>query len=138
MSTPINVSVIVNAPLATVWDAFTQPQHITGWNFASDDWHCPAATNDLREGGSFSSRMAAKDGSAAFDFGGEYTRVQPHEFYEYRIGDGRTVRVEFESLGDGQTKLTETFETEDVNSAERQREGWQAILENFKKYTEGL
>lgn len=134
-STPITVETTVNAPIATVWDYWTTPEHIMKWNAASDDWHTPSATNDLREGGSFTSRMEAKDGSFGFDFGGTYTTVIDHREIAYTTGDGRKVRVTFDEQ-DGKTKVTETFDAESENSPEMQRAGWQAILDNFKKYTE--
>jgi uncharacterized protein YndB with AHSA1/START domain len=135
-STPITVSAVVNAPLAATWAAWTEAQHITNWNFASDDWACPTATNDLRVGGSFNYLMAAKDGSMQFEFSGEYTDVQLHHCTEYRLGDGRMVQVNFEPLSEHSTRVVETFDLEQVNTAELQRSGWQAILDNFKKHAE--
>ncbi len=105
------------------------------WNNASDDWHTPKATNDLRVGGAFASRMEAKDGSVGFDFGGTYTKVMPHALIAYVMDDDRAVSVIFEQRGKA-TQITETFEAEKTNSAEMQRQGWQAILDNFKKYAE--
>lgn len=136
--TTITVAVTVNAPLERVWTAWTQPQHITQWNFASPDWECPSASSDLRAGGSFSYRMAARDGSFAFDFGGVYREVSLHERLVSELGDGRRVQVDFGRLPDGQTRLTQAFEAEDQNPAEMQRQGWQAILENFKTHAESL
>lgn len=133
----ITVDTIVKAPVSTVWEAWNNPDHITKWCAASDDWHAPAATNDLREGGSFSTTMAAKDGSFSFDFGGVYDVVKQHELIEYTMGDGRKVEIVFTSEGD-QTKVVETFQAETQHSLEMQRGGWQAILDNFKKYTETL
>ncbi len=115
-----------------VWEAWTQPDHICNWNFASDDWCCPGATNNLLPGGTFNYRMEATDGSAGFDFEGTYVEVEPHKLIRYTIGDGRLVDIRFED-GPGGITVTESFETEDVNSAELQRQGWQAILDNFKK-----
>ena len=133
--TIITVQNTVNAPAEKVWDYWTNPQHITKWNFASDDWHSPHAENDLRVGGNFSCRMEAKDGSFGFDFGGTYDAVQPNEYLEYTIGDGRKVKVNFTAKGDV-TEVAESFEAENENSVELQKGGWQAILDNFKKYTE--
>lgn len=134
-TTAITVETIVNAPVEKVWKYWTQPEHIIKWNFASDDWHCPSSTNDLRVGGKFSSRMAAKDGSMAFDFAGEYIQVKSNEYIEYVMGDGRNVKVFFSSQGTT-TKVTSTFEAESINSIELQKGGWQAIIDNFKKHTE--
>lgn len=131
----ITINTSVNAFLQKAWDVYTKPEYITQWNHASDDWHCPSATNDLRTGGSFSSRMEAKDGSFGFDFGGTYTDVQPLERIAYTMGDGRTVEVHFAAEGEG-TKVTVRFDAEDQNSEEMQRGGWQAILDNFKKCAE--
>ncbi len=117
----------------TAWMYWTEPAHITKWNQASDDWHTPRAENDLRAGGTFTSRMESKDGKYGFDFGGVYDAVEPYRRIAYTIGDGRSVTVLFESAGSG-TKITETFEAEGENSPERQREGWQAILDSFRRY----
>ena len=134
--TKITVENTIQAPVEKVWEYWTKPEHIVNWSFASDDWHTPAAENDLREGGKFSSTMAAKDGSMSFDFGGVYTKVDEHKAIEYTLGDGRTVSIIFSSEGSA-TKVVETFEAETQNSVEMQQFGWQAILDNFKKYTEG-
>ncbi len=131
----VTVEVKVNAPIEKVWDRFTGPNHIINWNNASDDWHTPRAENDLREGGRFVSRMEARDGSSGFDFSGKYVKVLPHKHIEYIMEDGRRVKIDF-SAKHGITTLTETFETEQTNSVELQREGWQAILDNFKRYVE--
>lgn len=131
----ITVEATVNAPIETVWDLWTNPDHITKWNNASDDWHTPKAENDLREGGKFMSRMEAKDGSFGFDFGGVYDRVKTNEVIAYTIGDGRKVEVLFTPDGNT-TKVTETFEAETINPVEMQRGGWQAILNSFKQYAE--
>jgi uncharacterized protein YndB with AHSA1/START domain len=133
----ITVEAIVNAPIAKVWESWTLPQHITQWNQASEDWHTPYAENDLRTGGKFKSTMAAKDGSMSFDFEGIYSLVTPLERIEYAMSDGRKVKITFVAKGN-ETKVTETFDPESENSIELQRAGWQAILDNFKKYTEGL
>ncbi|HEY0653168.1 MAG TPA: SRPBCC family protein [Chryseosolibacter sp.] len=137
MTQPITVQTTVNAPVKKVWEAWSEPKHITKWCQASDDWHAPKAENDLRTGGKFVTTMAAKDGSVSFDFGGVYSNVKPTSLIEYAMEDGRKVKVIFESIGD-KTKVTETFDPESENSIELQRDGWQAILDNFKKYTESL
>lgn len=131
----VTISVVVNAPVDKVWAAWTTPADIINWNNASPDWHTPRAENDLRVGGSFTSRMEAKDGSFGFDFGGVYDEVETHKVIAYTLGDNRKVRVLFESNG-AQTTVTETFDAENQNPVEMQRAGWQAILDNFKKYTE--
>ena len=131
----ITVEAIINAPVSKVWECWTEPRHITQWNQASDDWHTPRATNDLRAGGRFTARMEAKDGSFGFDFGGTYLEVRPNQYLEYTIDDGRKVEVFFTPVGQ-QTKVVETFEAEEVNPSEMQQGGWQAILNSFKKYTE--
>jgi uncharacterized protein YndB with AHSA1/START domain len=133
----ITVQATVSAPVEKVWQAWTQPQHITQWNQASPDWHCPKAENDLRDGGKFSSTMAARDGSMSFDFGGTHSKVEQHKVIESAMGDGRTMKVQFTSTPNG-TQVTETFEAEGQNPVEMQRAGWQAILDNFKQYTEKL
>lgn len=136
-STQITVQAIINASVKKVWESWSEPKHITKWCQASEDWHAPYAENDLRPGGKFKTTMAAKDGSVRFDFEGTYSGVKPLSLIEYAIADGRKVRITFESLGD-KTKVTETFEAEGDNSIEMQRGGWQAILDNFKNYTERL
>ncbi len=135
--TTITVAVTVNAPVEKVWDSWTAPEHIIQWNNASDDWHTPRVTNDLRVGGAFLSRMEAKDGSFGFDFGGVYDAIKTNELIAYTIGDGRKVKVSFIRNGNT-TAITETFEAETTNSIEMQRGGWQSILESFKKYTESM
>ncbi len=131
----ISVEVVVQAPLAAVWECWTDPVHITKWAFASADWEASQAENDLRVGGAFLTRMQAKDGSAGFDFTGMYTLVDPHRKLVYRMDDGREVSVSFEEVHDG-VRVTETFEMEDENPREMQRDGWQSIIDSFKKYTE--
>jgi uncharacterized protein YndB with AHSA1/START domain len=133
--TIITVENTVNAPVAKVWEYWTKPEHITQWNNASEDWHTPRAQNDLRVGGNFVCRMEAKDGSFGFDFGGVYDAVTTNEYIEYTLGDGRKVKITFDGNGNA-TKVTESFEAEEMNSIELQKSGWQAILDNFKKYTE--
>ena len=133
--TEITVESTINAPVKKVWDFWSAPEHITQWCSASDDWHAPTAENDLKTGGKFSTRMEAKDGSFGFDFGGVYDEVKTNEFIAYTMCDGRKVSVSFTADGD-KTHISETFEAEDQNPAEMQHVGWQAILDNFKKYTE--
>lgn len=130
----ITVETKVQAPLAKVWQAWTTPADICHWNAASDDWHTTKATVDLREGGTFSSRMEAKDGSMGFDFAGTYRKIVPNELLECQFGE-RILRVEFISGADGVT-VRETFDAESTHSIEQQRGGWQAILDNFKKHVE--
>ena len=131
----ITVSTSVSAPLATVWAAYVTPEDIVQWNAASDDWHTTSSTVDLRPGGKFSSRMEAKDGSFGFDFEGSYTNVIDHELIEYSFGD-RGAQVRFEEA-DGAVLVTLEFDAETENPVEMQREGWQAILNNFKRHAEG-
>ncbi len=131
----ITVETLVMADIAKVWNAWTGPEHVTHWNFASDDWHCPKARNDLREGGKFNFTMASKDGKMSFDFEGIYAEVINHKKIAYSMADGRQVSVQFLTLGK-ETKVTEQFDPENENSEELQRSGWQAILDNFKKYVE--
>jgi uncharacterized protein YndB with AHSA1/START domain len=131
----IKIETTVNAPVEKVWSYWSEPKHITQWNQASDDWHTTSAENDLRPGGSFSSRMEAKDGSFGFDFGGTYDAMEENKLIEYTLGDGRKVRVIF-SKDSNATRVEESFEAETTNPTEMQRAGWQAILDNFKKYTE--
>ena len=133
--TAITIEALVNAPIQTVWEKWTNPQDIMQWNNASDDWHTPFAENDLRVGGKFTSTMAAKDGSMKFDFWGIYDTVEEYKRIEYTLGDDRKVKILFSEL-DGKTKVVETFDPEDTNPFEMQRGGWQAILNNFKKYVE--
>jgi len=133
----ITVETTVKASVEKVWEVWTMPEHIVKWNNASADWHTTRAQNDLRAGGKFLSRMEAKDGSFAFDFEGTYDEVKTNELISYSIGDGRKAKIIF-IAEDNETKVVETFEAENQNSIEMQRGGWQAILDNFKKYTESL
>jgi uncharacterized protein YndB with AHSA1/START domain len=130
----IAVETTVDAPIAEVWRAYTTPDDIKQWNAASDDWHTTKASVDLRVGGAFSSRMEAKDGSSGFDFAGTYTKIAPHELIEYTFGD-RTATVEFKP-GAGGVTVRVTFDAETENPAEMQRQGWQAILDNFGRHVE--
>ena len=131
----ITVETVVKAGLNQVWDAWNNPADIKQWNSAQDDWHTTRSTVDLRDGGKFAARMEAKDGSAGFDFEGTYTRVVPHKTIEYRMSDGREVSVEFVERA-GSVVVRETFDPETENPPELQRQGWQAILENFKRHVE--
>ena len=131
----ITVKSTIQSRIEKVWSFWTSPEHIVNWNNASADWHTPRAEVDLRVGGKFLSHMAAKDGSMGFDFIGTYTAITPHSLIEYVLEDNRKVRVEFVP-GDASTEVIETFDAETENSVELQRIGWQAILDNFKKYTE--
>lgn len=132
---PITVEAIVNASPEKVWSYWTEPKHIMNWNNASPDWHTPAAENDPRTGGKFKSTMAARDGSMSFDFEGVYDEVVPQKSIAYSLGDGRKVKIIFATQGNA-VKVTETFDPEEQNPIEMQRGGWQAIIDNFKKYTE--
>ena len=132
----ITVSTKVNAPIEKVWEYFSKPEHIVKWNNASEDWHTPKAENDFRVGGGFVYRMEAKDGSFGFDFGGKYDEVHQHQRIAYTLGDNRKVELDFSSEGEA-TTVTEKFEAESTHDIEMQRNGWQAILDNFRKYTEG-
>lgn len=131
----INLVVVINAPVEKIWTFWTDPKHIIQWNNASDDWFTPKAENDLRNGGKFIYRMEARDGSSGFDFGGEYLNIEKHRQIDYILNDGREVKITFEHEGK-KTTVTETFEAEKIHPLEIQREGWHAILENFRKYVE--
>jgi uncharacterized protein YndB with AHSA1/START domain len=130
----ITVETLINAPVAKVWSAYTTPDDIKQWNTASDDWHTTKSTVDLRVGGSFSSRMEAKDGSFGFDFAGTYTRIVPDKLIEYSFGD-RSGAVEFLPGTKGVT-VRVTFDAETTHTIEQQRHGWQAILNNFSKHVD--
>jgi uncharacterized protein YndB with AHSA1/START domain len=131
----ITVEATVNAPVKKTWDAYNNPEDIKQWNQASADWHTTSSSVDLREGGKFSSRMEAKDGSMGFDFGGVYTKVVPNKTVAYRMGDGREAEVQF-SESKGTTAVKVTFDAESTNPAEMQRGGWQAILDSFARHVE--
>ena len=133
--TAITIETLVKAPIEKVWKYWSAPEHITKWATASDDWHTPFADNDLRKDGKFKTTMAAKDGSFSFDFEGVYTNVKPNALIEYVMSDGRKAKIVFEG-NDKDTKVVETFDPESENPIDMQRDGWQAILNNFKKYTE--
>ncbi len=131
----IRIEAQIKAPLKKVWSRWTEPQHITKWNFAAPEWHCPAATNDLKAGGKYSARMEAKDGSFGFDFEGTYEEVVAQKKLVYALADGRRVSTTFEAQGDS-TKVITVFDAEKQNPEEMQKDGWQAILNNFKRYAE--
>ena len=133
--TMITIQVTVKAPVELVWKCWTLPEDIVKWNFASPDWHTTHAENDLRVGGKFSSRMEAKDGSVGFDFWGTYTHIITHRQIDYTMGDDRIAKITFKAT-DSETEVIETFEAEGTNPVEMQRNGWQAILNNFKKHVE--
>jgi uncharacterized protein YndB with AHSA1/START domain len=135
--TKITVRANIAAPINQVWTAYTSPKYIVKWNFASSDWQSPSAKNELEPGGSFSYRMEAKDGSMGFDFEGVFQEVKPNELLSYVMGDGREAVVSFEDLGK-LTRVTVTFDAEQMNTEELQQQGWQAILDNFKKCVEGF
>lgn len=128
----ISVETTIPAPIEKVWRAYTTPEDIVQWNAASDDWHTTTSTVDLREGGAFSSRMEAKDGSMGFDFAGTYTKIVPHECIEYDFGD-RTAQVEFADSPEGVT-VRVTFDAEETHPVDFQQAGWQAILDNFARH----
>jgi uncharacterized protein YndB with AHSA1/START domain len=135
MSNKINVSATVNADVQKAWDYYNQPEHITRWNFADPSWHCPSASNDMRKGGKYAARMEAKDGSFGFDFEATYDEVIDGERFSYTMPDGRQVQVVFSPNGQ-QTNVDVTFDAETQNPEEMQKGGWQAILNNYKQYTE--
>jgi len=137
MKSKITISTEISAPVNQAWIAYTSPRHITKWNFASPDWHSPYAKNELEPGGGFSYRMEAKDGSMGFDFEGIFKEIKPNEFLSYEIGDGRHVEVDFQDL-ETHTSVTVIFEAESTHPGDLQRNGWQAILDNFKSYLESI
>lgn len=126
---------IKSKTIAQVWDYFTNPKHVINWNFASDDWHCPKAENQLEVGKSFTYTMAAKNGEMSFDFSGTYTEIEEHSKISYVLEDDRKIVVTFKETEDG-IEVVEQFDPETENSEELQQAGWQMILDNFKKYTE--
>lgn len=134
MNTKITINAVINADIHKVWDYYTNPSHIINWNFAHPSWHCPSASNDMRTGGTYKARMEARDGSFGFDFEAIYTHIDPLKSFIYGMGD-RNVEVSFNSIQDS-TELTIVFDAESENPVEIQKQGWQAILDNFKNYTE--
>ena len=131
----ITIEATVNADMQTAWDCYTNPEHITKWNFADDSWHCPSAENDLRVGGQMKSRMEAKDGSFGFDFEAIYDEVKENEKIVYHLEDGRSVDITFEETG-GSILIKIVFDAENENPVDMQKAGWQAILDNYKKHAE--
>ena len=131
----ITVEALVNASIEKVWNQYNQAEHIVNWNFASDDWHCPKSEVDLQPGGKFTSTMAAKDGSFSFDFGGIYDVVIDQKHVAYTLEDGRKVTVDFTKEGEA-TRVVTRFDPENENPEELQQQGWQAVLNNFKLYSE--
>jgi uncharacterized protein YndB with AHSA1/START domain len=131
----ITIQVVVSADKSKAWDYYTLPEHIVNWNFASDEWHCPRASNELVVGGKYFARMEAKFGEIGFDFGGTYTEVRPQEGFTYRVSDGREVTVNFLEE-EGKTQVQLIFDAENENPHELQAQGWQTILNQYKKYTE--
>ncbi|MBU2886942.1 SRPBCC domain-containing protein [Gilvimarinus agarilyticus] len=131
----ILIETLVNAPLSTVWNAWVTPEDITHWNTASDEWCCPSAELDLSQGGRFNYRMQAKDGTAGFDFEGEFTAIIPHQLIRYQLADQRMVEIKFTALKNS-VEIIQTFDTEDNHTAEQQKQGWLSILNSFKNYVE--
>ena len=134
-TTKITIQAVVAADRQKVWNCYTQPEHITKWNFATDTWHCPAASNDMRVGGKYLARMEAKDGSFAFDFEAVYNEIVDGEKFTYTMPDNREIQVSFEQTDD-KTRVTVTFDPENENPVDLQRSWWQSILDNFRKYAE--
>lgn len=137
MAGKIIINTTVKAPIDKVWETWTLPQHIENWAFASDDWEARDAENDVRTGGKFKTTMAARDNSESFDFEGEYTSVEKNRQIEYVMPDGREVKISFEDTPEG-IKIIQSFDPENENPLDMQREGWQTILDNYKKYTENV
>ena len=135
-TTKITIQAVVAADRQKVWNCYTQPEHITKWNFATDTWHCPAASNDMRVGGKYLARMEAKDGSFAFDFEAVYNEIVDGEKFTYTMPDNREIQVSFEQTDD-KTLVIVTFDPENENPVDLQRSGWQSILDNYRKYAEG-
>ncbi len=131
----IKIETTVNVPIDKVWGYWSEPRHIMNWCNASPDWHTPKADNDLKVGGKFNTRMEAKDGSFGFDFWGIYDTIIQNKNIAYTMGDGRKVNIDFKEIG-GRVKIVEIFEPENENPLEMQKDGWQAILTNFKNYAE--
>lgn len=135
MTEPITIQATIKAPMEKVWLYYNEPSHVSNWAFAQDDWQAEGKSNDLRVGGSFLTIMSAKDNSTSFEFGGTYTAIQEYALIEYDMDDTRHVKIEFETVADGVLVKT-SFDPETSNSRELQQQGWQAILNNFKKYVE--
>jgi uncharacterized protein YndB with AHSA1/START domain len=135
MSNKITVTATINAAVQKTWDYYTNPEHITQWNFADPSWQCPYATNDMKPGGRYVARMEAKDGSFGFDFEAIYEQVDEGKGFTYTMPNGRQVTVAFNENGQ-QTGIDVVFDPEEEHPLDMQKAGWQAILNNFKKYTE--
>jgi uncharacterized protein YndB with AHSA1/START domain len=133
----VTVETNVQSGVEKVWQYWNEPEHIKNWYFASDDWHAPEAANDLRVGGSFTIKMAAKDGSFGFDFEGKYLAVELNKYICYTLADERKVEIQFIATANA-TQIIETFDVENENPIEMQKDGWQMILNNFKRYVESL
>ncbi len=134
----VTVEASIAASVQNVWDAYNEPNHITQWNFAHESWHCPSSENDLREGGKFKNRMEAKDGSFGFDFEGTYDKVVHLKEINYTMADGRQAQIIFTSVDADNTNISIAFDTESENPVDLQRQGWQAILDNFGKYAASI
>lgn len=134
----LTVTTEINKPVNDVWDFFSNPKHIVNWNFAHESWECPSAKNNLEAGGKLEVRMQAKDGSFGFDLIGIYDEVNENQSLKYHFEDGRKIEVIFEKLSENKTKITENFDPENQNPVDFQRDGWQAILDNFKIYAESV
>lgn len=134
-TTKVTIQAVVSADRQKVWDYYTKPEHITKWNFAIDSWHCPTASNDMSVGGKYTARMEAKDGSFGFDFEAIYNEITAGEKFSYTMADNRVVNAIFKDLGH-ETEVIITFDAESENPVEMQQQGWQSILDNFKKYAE--
>ena len=134
-ATKITIHATISAGIQKVWNYYSQPEHITKWNFASPDWHCPSASNDMRIGGKYTARMEAKDGSFGFEFEATYSEITENQKFVYIMPDGREVSVSINE-DNHLTNITVCFDTETENPVDLQREGWQAILNNFKNYAE--
>lgn len=134
----LSVTTEINKPINEVWDFFNNPNHIVNWNFAHESWECPSAKNNLEVGGKLEVRMQAKDGSFGFDFIGIYDEVNDNQNLKYHLEDGRNVEIIFEKLSEDKTKVTENFDPENQNPEEFQKDGWQAVLNNFKTYSDSV
>ena len=132
-NSPITVKTQVDAPLHETWTYYTESEHVINWNFASEDWHCPSAVNDLREGGEFKITMASRDGNMEVDLDGTYDEIRPETHIAYTLDNGRHVTVDFDEQGDS-TGVTVTFDPGEKEARDHQQERWQGILDNFKKY----
>ncbi len=131
----LKIEAFIEAPVSRVWQCWTRPEHITQWNFASEDWRCPSAQVDLRTGGEYLARMESRDGSMGFDFRGNYGEVVQEERVVLLLEDGRRAMTRFESSPTG-TRVETVFDAETQNPPELQQQGWQAILNQFKFYVE--